>query len=288
MKDYYKILEVNETASAEVIQAAYKILAKKYHPDHAKPNEKAMKEARMKEINNAKEVLLNPKEREKYDILLRQEKERQNQEIIESKVERHRETQQKRQSTIRNNQNKKKKYKTNDSAADAVFGAFWGFGSLFANRKENKDLIIICSALFFIAFSFVIFAMTYAFNPELFNFENANKKINVIEPNETSIEEVIDMFGNPSYKTDEYLEYGNAKILIDEEVVVGWIDTYGELDILKHEKLPAPSDISIGMAKSAIIKKWGLPDSYSENIIVYHNMIITFVNDEVISVDKIK
>ena len=79
MKDYYKILEVNETASAEVIQAAYKILAKKYHPDHAKPNEKAMKEARMKEINNAKEVLLNPKEREKYDILLRQEKERQNQ-----------------------------------------------------------------------------------------------------------------------------------------------------------------------------------------------------------------
>ena len=288
MKDYYKILEVNETASAEVIQAAYKILAKKYHPDHAKPNEKAMKEARMKEINNAKEVLLNPKEREKYDILLRQEKERQNQEIIESKVERHRETQQKRQSTIRNNQNKKKKYKTNDSAADAVFGAFWGFGSLFTNRKENKDLIIVCSALFFIAFSFVIFAMTYAFNPGLFNFENVNKKINVIEPNETSIEEVIDMFGNPSSKTDEYLEYGNAKILIDEEVVVGWIDTYGELDILKHEKLPAPSDISIGMAKSAIIKKWGLPDSYSENIIVYHNMIITFVNDEVISVDKIK
>lgn len=285
MKDYYKILEVNETASAEVIQAAYKILAKKYHPDHAKPNEKAMKEERMKEINNAKEILLNPKEREKYDILLRQEKERQNQQIIESKVERHRETQQKRETAkARNN---KKKNKGNDSAVETVFGAFWGFGSLFSNKKENKDLIIVCSALFFIAFSFVILALTYAFNPGFFNFENFNKKVNVIEPNETSIEEVIDMFGNPSSRNEEYLEYGSAKILIDDDIVVGWIDTYGELDMLKHEELPSPSDISVGMTKNSIIEKWGLPDSYSENIIVYHNMIITFVNDEVISVDKL-
>ena len=33
MKDYYKILEVWENASAEVIHMAYKALVKKYHPD---------------------------------------------------------------------------------------------------------------------------------------------------------------------------------------------------------------------------------------------------------------
>ena len=33
MKNYYQILEVNENASYEVIEKAYKVLAKKYHPD---------------------------------------------------------------------------------------------------------------------------------------------------------------------------------------------------------------------------------------------------------------
>jgi len=33
MKDYYKILQVAPDASTEVIQMAYKALAKKYHPD---------------------------------------------------------------------------------------------------------------------------------------------------------------------------------------------------------------------------------------------------------------
>lgn len=33
MKDYYKILQVASDASPEVIQMAYKALAKKYHPD---------------------------------------------------------------------------------------------------------------------------------------------------------------------------------------------------------------------------------------------------------------
>ena len=33
MKDYYGILEVNEKASPEIIDKAYKTLVKKYHPD---------------------------------------------------------------------------------------------------------------------------------------------------------------------------------------------------------------------------------------------------------------
>ena len=33
MKNYYEILEVDKNASQEVIEKAYKALAKKYHPD---------------------------------------------------------------------------------------------------------------------------------------------------------------------------------------------------------------------------------------------------------------
>lgn len=33
MKNYYEILQVNEKASQEIIEKAYKVLAKKYHPD---------------------------------------------------------------------------------------------------------------------------------------------------------------------------------------------------------------------------------------------------------------
>ena len=33
MKNYYEILEVDKNASEEVIEKAYKTLAKKYHPD---------------------------------------------------------------------------------------------------------------------------------------------------------------------------------------------------------------------------------------------------------------
>src|SRR5581483_4187336 len=66
-KDYYKILGVAKSASAEDIKKAYRRLARKYHPD-VNPGDKAA-EARFKEVNEAYEVLSNPAQREKYDTL---------------------------------------------------------------------------------------------------------------------------------------------------------------------------------------------------------------------------
>ena len=64
MKNYYKILEINEYASQEVIKAAYKALAKKYHPDNCG---KDMQKKRMTEINEAYQVLSDPEQKVKYD-----------------------------------------------------------------------------------------------------------------------------------------------------------------------------------------------------------------------------
>jgi molecular chaperone DnaJ len=64
-KDYYKLLGVSRTADAKAIQAAFRKLARKHHPD-VNPGDKAA-EDRFKEINQAKEVLLNPASRKLYD-----------------------------------------------------------------------------------------------------------------------------------------------------------------------------------------------------------------------------
>ncbi len=66
-KDYYKILGVNKNANEKEIRAAYRKLARKYHPD-VNPGDNAAEE-KFKEINEANEVLSDPEKRKKYDEL---------------------------------------------------------------------------------------------------------------------------------------------------------------------------------------------------------------------------
>ena len=66
-KDYYEILGVPRTASADEIKKAFRKLARVHHPDVAK--DKAKGEIKFKEINEAYEVLGDPEKRQKYDQL---------------------------------------------------------------------------------------------------------------------------------------------------------------------------------------------------------------------------
>ncbi|MGE3298378.1 MAG: DnaJ C-terminal domain-containing protein [Porticoccaceae bacterium] len=65
-KDYYQILGVARDASAEAIKAAFRKLARKYHPDVSKEPDA---EARMKEVNEAYAVLADTEKRAAYDQL---------------------------------------------------------------------------------------------------------------------------------------------------------------------------------------------------------------------------
>lgn len=65
-KDYYKILGIERSAKDDAIKKAYRKLARKYHPDVSKEKDA---EARMKEINEAYEVLGDPEKRAAYDRL---------------------------------------------------------------------------------------------------------------------------------------------------------------------------------------------------------------------------
>lgn len=63
--DYYKILGVDKTATADDIKKAYRKLARKHHPDLNPNNAEAKK--LFQQVNEANEVLSDPEKRKKYD-----------------------------------------------------------------------------------------------------------------------------------------------------------------------------------------------------------------------------
>lgn len=79
MENYYDILEVSKKASKEVIEKAYKVLAKKYHPDLQIEENKKYAEERMKLINEAYETLSNDSKKKEYDIKLQEQEEKRKQ-----------------------------------------------------------------------------------------------------------------------------------------------------------------------------------------------------------------
>src|SRR5262249_41128852 len=64
-RDYYEVLGVSQSASADDIKGAYRRLARKHHPDVNPGDGEA--ETRFKEINEAYEVLSDPNKRARYD-----------------------------------------------------------------------------------------------------------------------------------------------------------------------------------------------------------------------------
>ncbi len=63
--DYYKILDIDKSASPKDVRNAYRKLARKYHPD-LNPNNADAK-TNFQQINEANEVLSDPEKRKKYD-----------------------------------------------------------------------------------------------------------------------------------------------------------------------------------------------------------------------------
>src|SRR5262245_13400065 len=66
-RDYYQILGLSRSASADDIKKAFRRLARQYHPDLHSGSKKAEMEKKFKELNEAHEVLSDPDKRKKYD-----------------------------------------------------------------------------------------------------------------------------------------------------------------------------------------------------------------------------
>lgn len=66
-RDYYEVLGLQRSATADDIKKAYRNLALKYHPDRVTPDKKKEAEERFKEVSEAYEVLIDAKKRANYD-----------------------------------------------------------------------------------------------------------------------------------------------------------------------------------------------------------------------------
>lgn len=75
---HHEILQVSPSASPEIIKKAYRTLARKYHPDIFREDEKYA-ESKMKQINEAYRVLSSPELRQRYDNFLERQKKQTNQ-----------------------------------------------------------------------------------------------------------------------------------------------------------------------------------------------------------------
>ena len=142
MKDYYEILEVNEKASSEIIEKAYKTLVKKYHPDLYSTVEKKEAEKKLKDINEAYQILSDSFLRSQYDLELQKEKNRnQKQEKKQTdKNPQNEEDEQEKESRFRNKRsNSNPKYVRNKSNVGTIFGIIDLVQEIWKNKPQGIE-----------------------------------------------------------------------------------------------------------------------------------------------------
>ena len=130
MKNYYEILEVNKKASQEIIDKAYRVLVKKYHPDLYTGTKKQYAESKIKEINEAYNVLSDHFLKEQYDSELEKEE--------ENKYIKNEENQQYNSNKNINNNKKNNEEDFNERMKKHKVGSFGGIIELCRELYRNK------------------------------------------------------------------------------------------------------------------------------------------------------
>ena len=141
MKNYYEILEVNEHASKEIIEKAYRTLVKRYHPDLYSSTQKQLAEQKLRDLNEAYDVLSDDFLRRQYDREFQKEQESKTIEAGENQNQNRN-----RRNTSSQNKNRKEDInaRTNTKMNNTV-GTFSIVGMLkdlivqkFRNREKRK------------------------------------------------------------------------------------------------------------------------------------------------------
>ena len=172
MKTLYEILEVSENASKEIIEKAYKVLAKKYHPDLQPEGQKENAEQIMKQINEAYNVLINETKRKSYDAKFNEENENIQHQNMQEEIIKQRKMQQEIQKDIK--EQYEQKYQ------EAYEGYLKSLGYKIKYKwtwKNYRDFFITILTIIIICAVLWIFPPT---NKIIMNFYESNTLIKTI------------------------------------------------------------------------------------------------------------
>ena len=146
MKDYYGILEVNPNASKEIIEKAYKTLVKKYHPDLYSSVEKKEAEKKLKEINEAYNILSDSFLRSQYDLEIQKEKNstrinenRINESRIRDNTKNNERNVNKTNTSKNQKNNSQNQHVRKRSNVGTLFGIVELIKDLWANKPEKRE-----------------------------------------------------------------------------------------------------------------------------------------------------
>lgn len=185
MKNYYKILQVDKDASPEIIKVAYKLLVKKNHPDLREGEDKKNAEEKIKEINEAYDILSDPIKKAEYDQTLINENISQEQYnyILNENINLKRELNYFHNLYNRNNYYKQKNTNMyneniNQNTSNDEINNNSKFKSIFNNLNENIKTLIAIVITFLILFFVIKIPFLYSLVFE--NFGNGTLLIIVI------------------------------------------------------------------------------------------------------------
>lgn len=141
MKNYYEILEVNEHASLEVIEKAYKVLIKKYHPDLYVGEKKQYAEKRTRDINEAYRILSDEFLKEQYDAELKREQVEEyvkEQETMQERINRNSQSVRRQRTQTQSRQQREQIKQNNPKEQTHQVGTFGGAVALVKEIFKNK------------------------------------------------------------------------------------------------------------------------------------------------------
>lgn len=188
MVNYYEVLEVSQNASKEVIDRAYKVLAKKYHPDLQQPNQRKSAEEKLKKINEAYEILSDELKRKQYDEKLSREINIQNTKILDETKEDYDKVYKERESLKKQlqyeRQHKNTINTTNVTNEEIVRKIMRNLNSkqrvVYDKQKSIKDKVaLILTFGFILVIGFIFWKIPYTHN-KLLKIYNENEAIKIL------------------------------------------------------------------------------------------------------------
>lgn len=191
MLNLYEILEVSEKASKEVIDKAYHVLAKKYHPDLQQGEAKQKAEEKMKQINAAYEILGNDEKRKEYDAKLEEKRLEERQISEQRKQEEIQYKQEQKQQTINEedyeyNNAKKLQEEMNRAYANAYNNYLRSLGYKVREPWTFKKFINLLKVLGILAIAILI----------IWIFPPTHKMLVDLYTNNNVIKAIINVLGN--------------------------------------------------------------------------------------------